>query len=212
MLTHLPEAPTFTSGFAGAWARVAASGKVLIYKADSGLVWWARWPESLRSYWPEEMQACGLWQGGDRQEETRKERGLWGGGSPQLCLLVVSPHSPFFSLFLSSTLFLSRSLWRSPDENSTNQLRINRDSDNTTSNSPFTATGATRGPTQHYSTHITMHVYATISIWLRYEVDIHFFIETQRSSELSFGIAQEVAAYGACKRKILTLETGLSWV
>lgn len=39
MLTHLPEAPTFTSGFAGAWARVAASEKVLIYKADSGLVW-----------------------------------------------------------------------------------------------------------------------------------------------------------------------------
>lgn len=38
-LTHLPEAPTFTSGFAGASAGVAASAKVLIYKADSGLVW-----------------------------------------------------------------------------------------------------------------------------------------------------------------------------
>lgn len=63
VLTHLPEAPTFTSGFAGAWARVAVSGKVLIYKADSGLVWWARWPEGLRSYWPREMQACGLWLG-----------------------------------------------------------------------------------------------------------------------------------------------------
>lgn len=65
----------------------------------------------------------------------------------------------FFSSFLLASFFfsslfrtLSRSLWRSPDENSTNQLRINRDSDNTTSNSPFTATGATRGPTQHSST------------------------------------------------------------
>lgn len=39
MLNHLPEAATFTSGFAGAWARVAVRGKVLIYAAESGLVW-----------------------------------------------------------------------------------------------------------------------------------------------------------------------------
>lgn len=181
MLTHLPEAPTFTSGFAGAWARVAASGKVLIYKADSGLVWWARWPEGLRSYWPEEMLACGPWRGVTDGRKPGRQRGA----SPQLCFLVVSPILLFFlsfSPFLSSTLFLSCSLWRSPDENSTNQLRINRDSDNTTSNSPFTATGATRGPTQHYSTQhtgteqITMHVYATISIRHSYKVDIHLLI------------------------------------
>lgn len=140
MLTHLPEAPTFTSGFAGAWARVAASGKVLIYKADSGLVWRARWPIGLRCFWPEEMRACGSWWGGGEvQAETweAKQRGFY-----------KLPFSPPLSF---SSHNLSRFLWRSPDENSTNQLRINRDSDNTTSNSPFTATGATRGPTQHHS-------------------------------------------------------------
>lgn len=59
------------------------------------------------------------------------------------CILPVSPTQLSPHSF-SPSLSLSRSL----DENSTNQLRINRDSDNTTSNSPFTATGATRGLTQ----------------------------------------------------------------
>lgn len=94
MLTHLPEAPTFTSGFAGAWARVAASGKVLIYKADSGLVWWARWPEGLRSYWPEEMLACGPWRGVTDERKPGRQRGA----STKLCFLVVSPILLFFSL------------------------------------------------------------------------------------------------------------------
>lgn len=94
----------------------------------------------------------------------------------------VLPNSAF-SLFLlfsfSRFFFPSLSFSRSPDENSTNQLRINRDSDNTTSNSPFTAAGATRGPMQHYSAEqITVHVYATISIRHQYEVDIDLFNKT----------------------------------
>lgn len=149
-LTHLPEAPTFTSGFAGASARVAASGKVLIYKADSGLVWWARWPWGLRSYWPEETRALVVLGGGWLTRGSEEGEDGEGGFSPTLLSLCFSF---FFLSFSSFSLVhtLARSLWRSPDENSTNQLRINRDSDNTTSNSPFTATGATRGPTQHCS-------------------------------------------------------------
>lgn len=70
MLTHLPEAPTFTSGFARAWAGVAESGKALIYKADSGLVRWARWPKGPRSHWPAEMMSCGPWRGVEWQAES----------------------------------------------------------------------------------------------------------------------------------------------
>lgn len=64
------------------------------------------------------------------------------------------PQVGFFSplLCFSSLHALSGSLRRSPDENFTNHLRINRDSDNTTANSPFTATGATRGPKRHRGT------------------------------------------------------------
>lgn len=151
MLTHLPEAPTFTSGFARAWVRVAVSGKVLIYKADSGLVWWARWPEALRSYWSQEMQACGPWSGGERLKENEEnEKGI--------SLTLKSLFFPFLSLFFFLSLSLFRTLScllclsRSLDENSTNQLRINRDSDNTTTNSPFTATGAAWGLTEHCCT------------------------------------------------------------
>lgn len=170
MLTHLPEAPTFTSGFAGAWARVAASGKVLIYKADSGLVWWARWPGAWVLIGRRRRRPAVHGRVGDWREETRKaEGGFLPNYSFSFFLPPILFSCLFFYSFLSSTLIFSRSLSRSPDENSTNQQRINRDSDNTTSNSPFTATGATRGPTQHYSTaaeQISMHVYATISIRL----------------------------------------------
>lgn len=140
VLTHLPEAPTFTSGFAGAWAGVAESGKALIYKADSGLVRWARWPKGPRSDWPAEMLSCGPWRGIEWQAESceAKLRGFH--------------RLAFFLLCFSSLHALSDSLRRSPDENFTNHLRINRDSDNTTSNSPFTATGATRGPKRHRRT------------------------------------------------------------
>lgn len=64
---------------------------------------------------------------------------------------------PFLPLFLLFCLSLSLRLSRSPDENSTNQLRINGDSDNTTSNSPFnTTTGQQEGPTQRCCT-LTLH-------------------------------------------------------
>lgn len=141
VLTHLPEAPTFTSGFARASAGVAASGNVLIYEADSGLAWWARWSEGPGSHWP--AVHCSGWRMGGNSK-----------GPPP------PPPTNFLPIFLflfvcvcdSRSSFLSHtpvpphSLLRSPDENSTNQQRINRDSDNTTSNSPFTATGARRGP------------------------------------------------------------------
>lgn len=155
MLTHLPEAPTFTSGFARAWARVAVSGKVLIYKADSGLVWWARWPEALRSYWPQEMQACGPWSGG---WIAKGKLGKWGRDltDSKVSFFPFSLTLLFFSFFLSLSLLHTLScllcLSRSLDENSTNQLRINRDSDNTTTNSPFTATGVAWGLTEHCCT------------------------------------------------------------
>lgn len=109
-LTHLPEAPTFTSGFAGASARVAASGKVLIYKADSGLVWWARWPWGLRSYWPEETRALvvlgGGWLTRGSEEGEDGEGGVLPNSALSLFLLFFSSLSP---PFLSSTLSLALS-------------------------------------------------------------------------------------------------------
>lgn len=108
-LTHLPEAPTFTSGFAGAWVGVAASRKVLIYKADSGLVQWARWPKGLRSHWPEE--ARGLWSlsgagcrevgaAGEQKAGKRNE-----GDSPRVFFFFLT-----FFFFFSLPYFFSLSL------------------------------------------------------------------------------------------------------
>lgn len=165
-LAHLPEAPTFTSGFAGAWARVAVRGKVLIYRAESGLVWWARWP------WPDTLQATG--EDGPRRGSGERRRAEGMGRVP--LTLRPSSFSPFISLFLLLSPFhtLSHSVSRSLDENSTNHLRINSDSDNTTSNSSFIAAAVTRGLTQHHS-----HTYKTCglisicqicSAWLQYKI------------------------------------------
>lgn len=101
---------------------------------------------------------------------------------------------PFLPLFLLFCLSLSLRLSRSPDENSTNQLRINGDSDNTTSNSPFnTTTGQQEGPTQRCCT-LTLHWSLCMwtqekkkknSILLTSDTDLHFLLCVNSCSLLS---------------------------
>lgn len=107
----------------------------------------------------------------------------------------------FFLIFLLQSLFHTLScllcLSRSLDENSTNQLRINRDSDNTTTNSPFTATGAARGPTQHCCTSAHQHGrnhYACILIFLLRSdiIHIHLLILALVSMSLEYVQLQHV--------------------
>lgn len=105
-LTHLPEAPTFTSGFAGAWVGVAASRKVLIYKADSGLVRWARWPKGLRSHWPEEAQGRRSLSGVGGWLASRKQ-----GGETKGLLLFFFYFFFFFSLPYFFSLSLRKPWW-----------------------------------------------------------------------------------------------------